>query len=74
MESQEVLDLVCNITFRTLVREGESLQAYTNQNNKKIVQEAVDLIQYLDAQKVTFTSSTIENNYQGVLNKILFNS
>lgn len=74
MNSQEVLELVCDISFRTLVREGKSLQTYITQNNKKVVQEAAELIQFLDTKKAVCTTNKIEQSYQGVLNKILFNS
>lgn len=72
MHTQEVLELVCDPTFRTLVREGKSLQTYSTKNNLKTVEEAVALIQFLDAQRTVSTKQKIEHNYQGVLHKILF--
>ena len=72
MYTQEILELVCDITFKTLVREGKSLQTYIAKNCRKTVEEAVEVIQYLDAQQTICTKQKIEQNYQGVLQKILF--
>ena len=74
MNSPEVIKLICDTTFRTLVREGKSLQAYIVANDSNMIQDAVELIQYLDAQQDVYTSSKIEHNYNNVLRKILFNS
>ena len=72
MNSREAKELVCDISFKKLVREGKSVQGYITKNNKNIVQEAIEVIQFLDAQQTICTSDLIEHNYNGVLEKILF--
>ncbi|MFK7947213.1 MAG: hypothetical protein AB8G11_06480 [Saprospiraceae bacterium] len=74
MNRKEVMELVCDISFRTLVREGKSLQTYINNNNIKIIEEAVELIQFLDVQQTVCTPKRMKHNYNQVLHKIFFNS
>lgn len=74
MNRTEVMELVCNITFRALVREGKSLESYITLNNANVIEEAIELIQFLDMQQTTFDSNVVEQNYNSVLDKILFNS
>lgn len=74
MDKDEVLKLVCDSTFRTLVREDKSIQRYFEENNKQTIEKAKRLVRFLDKQQTTFSQKAVQQKYNAVLHKILFNS
>lgn len=75
MNEQQILRLICDIRLRTLIREGEDISLFNDAattNDAQSIQQAKEIIQFLDAQQIKHTAEEIQHNYQSVLHKILF--
>lgn len=75
MNEQQILRLICDNRLRTLIREGEDTRLFNDAavtNDAQTIQQAREIIQFLDAQQIKHTAEEIQDSYQNLLHKILF--
>ena len=75
MNEQHLFTLICDPRLKTLVQDGkeaEIYETYALSNDLQTIEEAIQTIKFLEAQRIQFTAEEIQHNYQNVLHKILF--
>lgn len=70
--SNKVFELVFDKQFQNWVRKKLPLQEFCTHLDANTITEAALTIQLLDGYKINISESTINRNYQSVLDKILF--
>jgi hypothetical protein len=75
MNEQHILALICDARLKSLVQEGREIdifEAYSPQHDFNTIEDAIDIVKYLETQQIHFSKEEIEHNYQSLLHKILF--